>query len=454
MASSLNTSESSCRTMPGGIATESEIYKKITLHVMPLLFISYLLAFLDRINIGYAQLQMKVDLGFSDAVYGVGAGIFFVSYLLFEVPSNLLLERIGARLTLLRIMFLWGLTSAGTMFVSNAPQFYIVRFLLGAFEAGFFPGIILYLTYWYPSTRRGAVTGQFMLAIPAAGIVGGPVSGWILKNMSGVGGFAGWQWLFLLEGLPTALLGVVCYFVLKNGPPEAPWLTHDEKALVAEVLQADAGISDATQTNVLAGIRDALRDVRLWCLAFIHFATVIANYTYTFWLPTVIKGLGINDLALVGGYSAIPYIFAGAGVLLLCKSSDVFKERRWHVGGSLAIAALSLSFIPMLHNSFALTLALLCFTGFFQFGASIAFWTIPSTYLRKEVAAVGIGLVSSIGVIGGFVSPVLLGFIKTQTGSLSSGIYIITAIMIVGSLTVLLALPKSAVRVGNVSERF
>lgn len=435
---------------PAGLVSSNEdnVYRKITLRLMPLLFVSYLLAFLDRINVGYAQLQMKSDLGFSDAVYGFGAGIFFLSYLLFEVPSNLLLERIGARLTLLRIMFLWGVTSACTMFVSTPTQFYVVRFLLGLFEAGFFPGIILYLTYWYPSSRRGAVTGQFMFAIPVAGIIGGPLSGFIMKSMSGVGGYDGWQWMFLFEGIPTAVLGIACYFALKNHPSEAGWLTDADKSLVQRLLDADAAGSAPVHTSISSEFRQAVTDPRVWLLAFIYFATACANYTFTFWLPTMIKSLGVSDVARIGWYSAIPYTFAAAGVLAITRSSDKFKERRWHVGGALIVAAIALALTTQLQSSLVATLVVLCFVGFFQFGAGIAFWAIPPTYLTKEAAAVGIGLVSSIGVLGGFLSPTLLGFIRTQTGSLSYGIYVIAAIMVAGGLAILFALPKRAVRVG------
>lgn len=438
--------------MPAGgnqlSSDEDSVYRRITLRIMPLLFVSYLLAFLDRINVGYAQLQMKSDLGFSDAVYGFGAGIFFLSYLLFEVPSNLLLERIGARLTLLRIMFLWGVTSAATMFVSTPMQFYVVRFLLGLFEAGFFPGIILYLTYWYPSTRRGAVTGQFMFAIPVAGIIGGPLSGWIMSSMSGVGGIDGWQWMFLIEGIPTAALGIVCYFALKNRPSEAGWLSDSDKTLVQRLLDNDAAGSTPVHSSVATEFRQAVSDPRVWLLALIYFATACANYTFTFWLPTMIKSLGVSDVARIGWLSAIPYAFAAAGVLAITRSSDGFKERRWHVGGTLIIAAIALAFTTQLQSSLTATLIVLCFVGFFQFGAGIAFWAIPPTYLSKEAAAVGIGLVSSIGVLGGFLSPTLLGFIRTQTGSLSYGIFVIAAIMVAGGLATLFALPKRALRVG------
>ncbi|MGO4326262.1 MFS transporter [Cupriavidus sp. 2TAF22] len=432
----------------GHALSEDQVYRKITLRILPLIFFSYLLAFLDRINVGYAQLQMKGDLGFSDAVYGLGAGIFFLSYLLFEVPSNLLLERIGARLTILRIMVLWGLTSAATMFVTTSTQFYVVRFLLGVFEAGFFPGIILYLTYWYPSTRRAAVTGMFMFAIPVSGIIGGPVSGWIMSSMNGVGGYAGWQWMFLLEGLPTAFLGIACFLLLKNRPADAGWLTPAEKDLIQNALGADASGAASAHSGVGSELRQAFFDARVWLLALIYFATACANYTFTFWLPTMIKGLGVTDVAQIGWYSAIPYVCAGAGVLLLTRSSDRFKERRWHVGGALIIAAAALASTTWLQSSLAASLAVLCFGAFFQFGAGIAFWAIPPTYLRKEAAAVGIGLVSSIGVVGGFVSPTLLGFIKGQTGSLSYGIYVIAAIMVIGGLAILFVLPKSALRVG------
>lgn len=428
---------------------EDQVYAKITRRLIPLLFACYLLAFLDRINVGYAQLQMKQALTFSDAVYGFGAGIFFVSYLMFEVPSNLLLERVGVRLTVLRIMFLWGLTSAATMFVSTPLQFYVVRFLLGAFEAGFFPGIILYLTFWYPSTRRGRVTGQFMFAIPVAGIVGGPLSGWIMTALDGAGGWGGWQWMFLLEGIPTSLLGIAAYFLLTNTPKDAAWLTVREKGVVHATLAADRRDEPAqVHAGIGAELRSGIADPRVWILALVYFTTAVANYTYTFWLPTMLKGLGLTNVGTIGWYSAIPYVFAALGIYLVARSSDLHRERRWHVAGSLIIGGIALSATTVLGGSLFLTLAVLCVGAFFQFGAGILFWAIPPTYLRKEAVAVGIALVSSIGVIGGFVSPTLIGFIKTYTGNLNNGIYVISGLMIVGALTVLLALPSRALRVG------
>jgi MFS family permease len=335
------------------------------------------------------------------------------------------------------------------MFVTTPTHFYITRFLLGVFEAGFFPGIILYLTYWYPSTRRGAVTGLFMFAIPVSGIIGGPVSGFIMSAMNGVNGLSGWQWMFFLEAIPSVLLGFACYFLLADNPAKAKWLSAREKEVVARTLAVDTGNSGKVpHRHVKAELLKAVTDRRVWILAFIYFTTACANYTFTFWLPTMIKNLGVNNLAQIGWYSAIPYVFAGLGVLLISKSSDKLRERRWHVAGGLLLAAVALCLTTFTRSSLAITLALLCFVGFFQFGAGIIFWAIPPTYLTKDTAPVGIALVSLIGVIGGFVSPTLLGFIKTLTGSLNNGIYVVAGFMIAGALTIVLALPSRALRVG------
>jgi D-galactonate transporter len=428
--------------------SETAVYGKITRRIMPLLFVAYLFAFLDRINVSYAQLQMKADLGFSDATYGFGAGVFFLSYLLFEVPSNILLERTGARLTLLRIMVLWGLTSAGTMFVSTPTEFYVARFLLGLFEGGFFPGIILYLTYWYPSTRRAAVTGQFMFAVPVAGIIGGPLSGWIMSSLDKVAGLEGWRWLFLIEGVPTTLFGIACFLLLRDRPASADWLTDSEKELVERTLRNDLGHRSRAAGPSRRRMLEAMSDVHLWVLAFIYFACAVASYVFTFWLPTMIKDLGVSDVARIGWYAAIPGAFSGAGVLLITRSSDRYGERRWHVGGSLIVAALLLLSTTVAPSSIAMGLAIFSACGFFLLGAAIAYWSIPPTYLSAEAAAVGIALISSIGVVGGFVGPALLGFTKDATGSFTMGISIVAAIMIVGGLTTILCLPRSAIRVG------
>ena len=432
---------------PPILSAEDEVYRKISWRVMPIVLIAYIFAFLDRVNIGYAQLQMKQDLAFSDAVYGLGAGIFFVTYLLFEVPSNLLLEKIGARLTFLRIMVLWGLTSAATAFVTEAWQFYCIRLLLGIFEAGFFPGIILYLTYWYPSHRRGRVTGLFLFGMPITGVLGGPLSGMIMSGMEGMGGMHGWQWLFLVEGLPTVLLGFLLYRLLPNQPAQAPWLNEREKALVQSVLDADHKVDlKPGQHGKLAA---ALSDSKTYVLAFVYFCCACAVYTVTFWLPTMIKNQGISSVATIGWYTAVPYIFGAIGVLVISRSSDHFKERRWHVGGTLVLGVSALFATSFLGSAFAPVMVLLCIAAFFIFGGGSLFWSIPPTYLGREAAAAGIAVISSLGILGGFVSPTLIGWIKESTGSIQMGLGALTALVIVGGLTILIGLPKSAVRVGN-----
>ncbi|SAK82717.1 d-galactonate transporter [Caballeronia hypogeia] len=435
---------------PSAQMAEDAVFRKVTWHIMPMVLLAYVFAFLDRINIGYAQLQMKQDLAFSDAVYGLGAGIFFVTYLLFEVPSNLLLEKIGARLTFLRIMVLWGLASAATAFVTAPWQFYGIRLLLGIFEAGFFPGIILYLTYWYPSQRRGRVTGLFLFGMPITGVLGGPLSGTIMSGMEGIGGMHGWQWLFLVEGLPTVLLGILLYRMLPDKPARAPWLDDAEKTLVQSVLDADhRGDAKAAHHGKLAA---ALADPKTYVLAFVYFCCACAVYTLTFWLPTMIKGLGIAQIATIGWYTAVPYIFGALGVLIISRSSDRFKERRWHVGGTLALGAVALASTSFLGAAVVPVMVLLCIASFFIFGGGSLFWSIPPTYLGREAAAAGIAVISSLGILGGFVSPTLIGWIKGVTGSIQMGLFALTALVIIGGLTILLGLPKSAVRVGSADD--
>jgi D-galactonate transporter len=428
-------------------SAEDIVYRKISWRVMPIVLIAYVFAFLDRINIGYAQLQMKHDLAFSDAVYGLGAGVFFVTYLLFEVPSNLLLEKIGARLSFLRIMVLWGLTSAATAFVTEPWQFYGIRLLLGIFEAGFFPGIILYLTYWYPSLRRGRVTGLFLFGIPITGVIGGPLSGMIMSGMEGIGGMHGWQWLFVVEGLPTVLMGFLLYRMLPDKPSRAPWLNDVAKALVQSLLDADHQ-GDSKAGHHRGKLAAALTDPKTYVLAFVYFCCACAVYTVTFWLPTMIKGLGIAQIGTIGWYTAVPYVFGALGVLVISRSSDRFKERRWHVGGALVLGAIALASTSFLGSDVVPVMALLCVASFFIFGGGSLFWSIPPTYLGRDAAAAGIAVISSLGILGGFASPTLIGWIKGATGSIQMGLLALTALVIVGGLTILLGLPKSAVRVG------
>ena len=425
------------------------IWTKITWRIMPIVLIAYVMAFLDRINVGYAKLTMQQDLQFSDEVYGLGAGIFFLTYLIFEVPSNLWMERVGARRTLLRIMVLWGIASTATAWVTTPTQFYLVRLLLGAFEAGFFPGIILYLTYWYPSARRGRVTGWFMFGMPITGVLGGPLSGWILKSFDGVGGWHGWQWVFVIEGIPTILIGVLVYLLLTDKPEQARWLNDREKSIVHQAMQVDRQGEDPQESHGgLRGLKLALGDSMTWVLAFIYFTCTSAVYTLTFWLPPMVKSLGIADIAQVGWYTAIPFAFGSLGILALSRSSDYFRERRWHVASTLIIGSIALYATTLTAGAFFPSMVLLCVAAFFIFGCAL-FWSIPPTYLSRQAAATGIAVISSLGTLGGFVSPTLIGAFKTSTGSISTGLFAMMALICAGGLTLLLIVPKTAVRVGR-----
>ena len=432
------------------IATPEEdvIWSKITWRLMPVILIAYSMAFLDRINVGYAKLTMQQDLHFSDAVYGLGAGIFFITYLMFEVPSNLWLEKVGARLSFLRIMVLLGITSAATAWVSTPTQFYIVRLLLGMFEAGFFPGVILYLTYGYPGRRRGRVTGLFLFGMPITGAIGGPLSGWILKNWDGVSGWHGWQWLFVLEGIPTILVGIIVYMLLANKPGEATFLSAREKALVKQVMDADQrGTALPHRHGKLAA---AFADPKTWVLAFVYFACAAAVYTLTFWMPTMVKTLGIKDIASIGWYTSIPFACGSIAVLLLSRSSDHFKERRMHVAVPLIVGMIALYGTTFLVNSFLPAMIMLSIAAALIFGGGALFWSIPPTYLNREAAATGIAVISSIGILGGFVSPSIVGYIKTVTGSIDNGLLVMTVLVCAGGTMLLLAVPASALRVGDV----
>jgi D-galactonate transporter len=427
------------------VYSEAEVaatYNKVNWRIVAFLFICYMLSYLDRINIGFAQLQMKQELGFSDAIYGLGAGIFFAGYFLFEIPSNLLLEKIGVRKTMMRIMICWGAISAGMMFVSSPTTFYVLRFLLGAFEAGFLPGIILYMTYWYPGSRRARMIAVFMSAVPIAGVIGGPISGWIMNDMAGVLGLKGWQWMFVLEGLPTVLLGFMVPLFLVDKPNDASWLTAREKQIIAARLAAELGAHDGHQHTFAA----ALRDPRVYLLGFIYFTIICGLYAVSFWLPTIIKGTGVTDPLSIGLYSMIPYGFGAAGMILIGRHSDIKMERRWHLAFCGGVGALSLVMIALTTQNLALSLAALSLATATIFAGMPVFWAIPTAYLPAPAAAGGIALINSLALIGGFVSPTLMGWAKTTTGSFTSGLYVMAALLVAGGVAVVLGMPKELLR--------
>ncbi|WP_372525962.1 MFS transporter [Piscinibacter sp.] len=421
------------------------LYSKVSWRIIPLLIVCYMVAYLDRINIGYAQLQMKQVLSFSDAVYGLGAGIFFIGYFLFEVPSNLMLEKIGARKTLLRIMVCWGIVAAAMMFVQTPTQFYVLRFLLGVFEAGFFPGIILYLTFWYPSARRGQMIAIFMAATTVASVIAGPLCGGIMKYLDGANGLAGWQWLFLVQGLPATLLGIVAYFYLQDKPEDAHWLSASEKKALRTNLDND-------QKNVAcashASLGQMLRDRKVYVLALVYFLLLGATYTMIFWVPTLIKSWGVADLMQIGLYAALPSLIGVFGMILIGRHSDKHSERRWHFAASVAIAAVGLGLTTLTQGNLGASLAALSLSVIGIAAATPLFFTITTEYLSKVGAAAGIALISSLGNLGAAASPAVTGAITAKTGSPVYSMYLVMALYLLSGIVLLLAVrsakaPKS-----------
>jgi ACS family tartrate transporter-like MFS transporter len=407
--------------------------------LLPFLFLLYVVAYLDRVNVGFAGLQMNQALGFTPAVFGFGAGIFFLTYTLFEVPSNLLLERFGARLWIARIMISWGLVSSGTAFVQGASSFYVLRLLLGLGEAGFFPGIILYLTYWFPAAERARATAYFMTAVALASVVGGPISG-LLLSLDGWLGLDGWQWLFLLEGVPATLLGVVVLAVLPDGPADARWLTEEERrAVLAQVRQEHDRAASWHHHRLGA----ALASSRVWLLGALYFCTVAGLYGIGFWLPQILQvrqaGWSVLRIGLV---SAVPYVAAALAMALVGAHSDRTGERRWHVVLSLWTGAAGFV-LATLTTAPVASVAALSLAAMGIYSALGPFWTLPTAFLRGAAAAGGIALVNSIGNVGGFVGPYAVGFARDATGRFESALLLLAATLAVGGVLALVLAPRA-----------
>ena len=419
---------------------DEALFAKVSWHLLPLLIVCYIIAFLDRVNIGFAQLQMKQTLTFSDAAYAFGAGVFFLGYFLFEVPSNLLLEKIGARKTLLRIMFCWGIVASAMMFVQTPTQFYILRFLLGAFEAGFFPGIILYLTYWYPSARRAKAIATFMTGATIAYLIAGPFSGAILKYMNGWLGFHGWQWMFVVQGLPASILGIVAFFYLKDKPEQANWLTPAEKASLRNHIDNDAHVVATASHGSLWAL---LRDPKVYTMSLAYFLLLGATYVMVFWTPTLIKSWGIADLFVIGLLSAIGPVFAIIGMVLIGRSSDRHMERRWHFFLCASLVSVGAFIVTLTLGNVPASLAGLAVLTIGQSSATPIFFAALSEYLPKKTAAGGIALISSLGNLGPFVMPSVTTWINSTTGSPVYSLYLMMALWM-GAALILLAVLRSA----------
>ncbi|WP_218170710.1 MFS transporter [Pseudomonas gingeri] len=384
------------------------IYLRITWRLMPVLLLAQVLAFLDRVNIGTAKLQMATDLQLSASAYGLGAGIFFLGYFLFEVPSNLLLHRLGARAWIARIMLTWGLVSAAAMFIQTPTAFYIQRFLLGVAEAGFFPGVILYLTYWFAAQRRGRMTTLFMTASALAGVISGPVSGWIMSAMDATHGLAGWRWMFLIEGLPSMLVAGLVYWLLPSTPQQADWLDNREKAL----LRAD--LATPGQQQHTHRLKDLFNPVTLM-FALIYFLLLMGLYGINFWLPTIIKGAGVSDTLTIGWLTAIPYLCAAVVMNLVARSAD--RTRRWGLHVGLAALVASAGFFATVLGDQRITLSLLGLTlaSVGILSALPLFWNLPTQRLSGVAAAAGIAFINSIGNLSGFVGPSVMGWLIDRT---------------------------------------
>jgi D-galactonate transporter len=414
------------------------LYRKIAWRIMPIVVIGYIVAYIDRVNVSFAKLQMLGDLKFSESVYGVGAGIFFLGYFAFEVPSNIMLQKVGARVWICRVIVTWGVISALTALVRTPMQFYIARLLLGVAEAGFFPGMILYLTYWFPAHRRAAMVALLMAGNPASGIIGGPLSGFIMQRFAGSRGIAGWQWLFIVEAIPAIVLGVVILLFLDNRVGEAKWLSESERDAVSSEIHQEA----VSKTHM--SIRSVFTSPRVWLFGAIFFGMEVASYAIGFWQPTIIRQTGVKDAFQIGVLTTVPYTSALICMMFVGRHSDRTGERRWHVIVPNIVAAAGFILCTQAGSNTLIAMFGLVLGVAGVITGLAMFWSLPTSILGGNAAAAGIALINCTGNLGGFFSPAIIGFLKTYTGTLNSGLFLVAACMIASSVLILtLTPPKS-----------
>ena len=410
---------------------EDRTIARASARLVPFLILCFFVAYLDRVNVGFAALTMNRDLGLSAAAYGFGAGVFFLTYSLFEVPSNLLLERMGARRWIARIMLTWGILSGATAFIQGETSFYAVRMLLGIAEAGFFPGIIFYLTLWFPAVYRARIIGAFLAAVPLATVIGAPVSG-LLLGFDGVMGLRGWQWLFLLEAVPALILSVVVFFYLTDRPADATWLAPEERAWLVSRLRQEQQKRESVRTyNVV----QALCNPKVLALSLVYFGAVANNYGLSFFLPQIVKAFGGSN-AQAGVVTAIPYVAGAIGAVWWGRHSDATRERRFHLVAALLLGSIGIAVSTAIDDP-VLKIAVLCAAGFGIFGSLPVFWTLPTAFLGGAAAAGGIALINSIGNLAGFVAPFVVGSIKDATGGFTGGLLCVSAASLVAAMIVL-----------------
>ena len=400
--------------------------------LIPFLFVLYLVAYLDRINVGFASLQMNRELGLSESVFGLGAGLFFLGYSIFEVPSNLILERVGARVWIARIMISWGVVAMAMVAVRGAGSFFAIRFVLGLAEAGFFPGVILYLTFWFPAREQARAVALFMTATALAGLIAGPVSGALLE-LHGLAGLSGWQWLFILEGLPAVILGVLVLRYLPDGPDNAVWLEIDERAALLMRLERERGRSTQKRQR---SFREAISNSTIWILSLVYFAIIFGLYGVTFWLPQIIQSFGSRSDFGIGMLSAVPFFGAAVAMVFVGRASDLSGERRWHLAVSAAVGAVGLILASMTHSPF-LSLGALSIAAAGIWGTFGPFWAMPPEFLSGTAAAGAIALINSIGNLGGFAGPYVVGMVKQATHSFAGGMILMAGSLVVAGILAL-----------------
>ena len=416
---------------------------KVTRRLVPFLMLLYIVAWFDRINVGFAALQMNRDLGFSASVFGFGAGVFFIGYALFEVPSNLLLARVGARRWIARIMVTWGVVSVAMMFVRGPLSFYVLRFLLGVAEAGFLPGVIYYLAQWFPRAQRARAISWFMIGIPLSTVLGAPLAG-LLLQLNGWHGLAGWQWLYLIEGLPAVLLGFVVWYRLPDTPLQARWLSSREQTALMSAIAAE---NDGVAARHVLSVRQVLLHPTVWLLGFVLFACQCGSYGLTLWIPQIVKGLSGQSDLMVGLLSALPYIAAAIGMVVLGISSDRSGERIWHVALPSLLGAAGFAASAFLQSPLPALLALTV-AAVGDLGSRGPFWALPPRFLTGSALAAGIALINTMGAVGGFVGPYAVGLVKDATGSFTGGLLLLSGLLVVSAMATL-ALRRSAVLAGG-----
>ncbi|MEN8631303.1 MFS transporter [Brucella melitensis] len=417
---------------------ENMTYRKVAFRIIPLLMICYIIAYLDRVNVGFAKLQMSEELGFSEAIYGLGAGLFFIGYFFFEIPSNILLHKLGARLWIARITITWGLLSALFAFVQTEWQFYILRFLLGAAEAGFYPGVILYLTYWFPSHRRGNMFALFQAGSPAAGIFGNPLSGWIMDQFHDTAGWQGWQWMFVLEAIPAVVLGVVILLYLDNSVKAAKWLTEEEKAIISRDIEADSKGKAASHS-----LMSLVKNPMLWVMMLIYFCFVMGQYGLTLWMPTLIRASGVTSNVTISLLGAIPFICAIIAMVIFSRSADHYRERRWHLVVPALLGAVGFVVAASATNT-TVSIIFLSMAAAGVLACAPLFWSLPTAILSGAAAAAGIALINSVANLAGFISPYMVGIIRDATHSSELGMYVLAGFLILGA-AIVLCIPASKV---------